>query len=304
MTAPSFDKVAVLMGGWSAEREISLKSGKSVLDALLEKGINAYAIDVDKSIAEKLNQDRPDVAFVIMHGRGGEDGIIQAVLELLEIPYTGSGVLASALSMDKIRTKQVWNSIGLATPEYTDISHESDLQSMAENFIGPYMVKPGREGSSIGVSKVETYNDMVNAWGNAKKYDELVFAEQYIDGDEYSVSILNGKALPVIKLKSQGEFYDFHAKYISDETVYQCPSGLDAEIEIELQEVALKAFDALSCQGWGRVDFMVDHDGKAWLIENNTLPGMTDHSLVPMAAAASGMSFGDLVYEILLTAGN
>lgn len=294
--------VAVLMGGWSAEREISLKSGTAVLSALLRKGINAYAIDVDKNISAELRNNKPDVAFVIMHGRGGEDGIVQAILELLEIPYTGSGVLASALSMDKIRTKQIWQAVGLQTPEYFVVHKQDDLKIIQQNYNGPYMVKPAHEGSSIGISKVNDVNDLKSAWEIAHQYDNSVLVEQYITGSEYSVSILNERALPAIKLISKNEFYDFDAKYMSDDTEYLCPCGLSKEAEDKLQNIALQAFTSLSCSGWGRVDFIVDENEKPWLIENNTLPGMTDHSLVPMAAKAAGLSFDDLVYEILNTA--
>lgn len=295
-------KIAVLMGGWSAEREVSLKSGKAVLIALQNKGLDAYGIDVGKNIASELLKDKPDVAFNILHGRGGEDGVIQAMLELLDIPYTGSGVLGSALSMDKVRTKQIWQANRLDTPEYFVITNKEQLKQIEDVFSGSYMVKPAHEGSSIGISKVDEVSGLTSAWEIASKYDDTVLVEKYIDGVEYSVSILNGQALPAIRLNPKNTFYDFEAKYISDETEYQCPCGLPQDTEQEMQNIALAAFNSLSCTGWGRVDFIMDTNGKPWLIENNTLPGMTDHSLVPMAANAAGISFDELVYEILTTA--
>lgn len=302
MNPADFGRVAVFMGGWSAEREVSLKSGNAVYKALLASGVDTYLIDVDKNIAHVLDKERPDYVFNILHGRGGEDGTIQALLDLYEIPYTGSGVLASALSMDKVRTKQLWYANGLQTPDYFVVTNESELEAIKDKISGTVMVKPAHEGSSIGISKVSSPDQLRKAWEYASQYDEIVLIESFIDGNEYSVSILNGKALPAIRLQPKAEFYDYNAKYLSDDTVYHCPCGLDENIEAQLKDMALAAFNVLGCRGWGRVDFMVDKEQKPWLIENNTLPGMTDHSLVPMAAKAVNISFEELVLEILTTA--
>ena len=295
-----FGKVAVLMGGLSAERDISLLTGKAVLSALLDKGIDAHAIDVDENVIEKITSGSYDRAFIALHGRGGEDGKIQGALEILGLPYTGSGVLGSALSMDKLRCKQLWQSLDLATPAWKVLVSNDDLQSVEELTL-PVMVKPSHEGSSIGMSKVHHVSELEAAWNDAIKYDDSVIAEEFIDGDEYTVAILSGKALPVIKLETDNDFYDFEAKYKSEQTRYLCPCGLSVDEEQQMKALALKAFNATGASGWGRVDLMRDKQGTAWLIEVNTVPGMTSHSLVPMAARSAGIDFQDLVSRIMET---
>ena len=294
-----FGRVAVLFGGTSAEREISLISGQAVLDALKAGGIDAEAFDpARRSIAEVVAYDR---AFIVLHGRGGEDGTVQGALELLGVPYTGSGVLASALGMDKARTKQLWLGCGLPTPSYRRLSAETDFASVVAELGLPLMIKPVREGSSIGMRKVESLEDLPGAYAFAAQYDSEIIAERWITGREYTIVILGGRALPVIRLQphqSHG-FYDFEAKYQANDTQYLCPCGLPPEDEGQLQSVALEAFAAVGARGWGRIDAMQDEDGRFWLLEVNTVPGMTDHSLVPMAARADGMDFEQLVRTIL-----
>lgn len=299
MKVEDFGKVAVLMGGWSAEREVSLKSGKAVLDALLSRGVDAVGIDVDRNIVSSLQQAGIDRAFNIVHGRGGEDGVIQGALETLGIPYTGSGVLASALSMDKLRTKQLWQGAGLPTPPFKILREGFDSEQVVAKLGLPIMIKPAHEGSSIGMSKVNRLEELLPAWQQAREYDEVILAESWITGAEYTASILGHEALPLIKLETDKDFYDYDAKYVSDDTQYICPCGLDSAKESELQAMALEAFDALDSTGWGRVDFMLDEDGNPWLLESNTLPGMTDHSLVPMSAKQAGINFAELVIRIL-----
>ncbi|MCK4743098.1 MAG: D-alanine--D-alanine ligase [Sulfuriflexus sp.] len=295
-----FGKVAVLMGGLSAERDISLLTGKAVLTALLEKGIDAHAIDAGEDVIEQIMKGHYDRVFIALHGRGGEDGQIQGALDTLGLPYTGSKVLGSALSMDKLRCKQLWQSLGLATPAWKMLASNDDLHSVDE-LVLPVMIKPAHEGSSIGMSKVNNTDDLEAAWNDAIKYDDSVLAEEFISGDEYTVAILAGDALPVIKLETDNDFYDFDAKYQSENTRYLCPCGLSEQDEKQLQALAVKAFNAAGASGWGRVDLMRDGQGQSWLIEVNTVPGMTSHSLVPMAAKAAGMSFADLVSNILET---
>ena len=294
-----FGRVAVLFGGTSAEREISLISGQAVLDALKAGGIDAEAFDpARRPIAEVVAYDR---AFIVLHGRGGEDGTVQGALELLGVPYTGSGVLASALGMDKARTKQLWLGCGLPTPSYRRLSAETDFASVVAELGLPLMIKPVREGSSIGMRKVESLEDLPGAYAFAAQYDSEIIAERWITGREYTIVILGGRALPVIRLQphqSHG-FYDFDAKYLANDTQYLCPCGLPPEDEGRLQAVALEAFAAVGARGWGRIDAMQDEDGRFWLLEVNTVPGMTDHSLVPMAARADGMDFGQLARTIL-----
>lgn len=294
-----FGRVAVLFGGTSAEREISLISGQAVLDALKAGGIDAEAFDpARRPIAEVVAYDR---AFIVLHGRGGEDGTVQGALELLGVPYTGSGVLASALGMDKARTKQLWLGCGLPTPSYRRLSAETDFASVVTELGLPLMIKPVREGSSIGMRKVESLEDLPGAYAFAAQYDSEIIAERWITGREYTIVILGGRALPVIRLQphqSHG-FYDFEAKYQANDTQYLCPCGLPPEDEGRLQAVALEAFAAVGARGWGRIDAMQDEDGRFWLLEVNTVPGMTDHSLVPMAARADGMDFGQLARTIL-----
>jgi len=299
VTAQRFGKVALLMGGTSAEREISLKSGAAVQAAMQKLGINVVAIDAAENLIDQLRDGGFDRVFNMLHGRMGEDGVVQALLEFIGLPYTGSGVQASAIAMDKLKTKQVWQSLGLPTPAYAVISNEDQLDDIINDLGLPLIIKPVHEGSSIGMSKVDRAEDLPAAWQHAAKYDSTVIAEQWITGEEYTAAILDRETLPLIRLQPGNEFYDFHAKYVSDTTVYHCPCGLDQQEEQAIQALALTAFDGIGATGWGRVDFMRDEEGKAWLIELNTLPGMTDHSLVPMAAAAAGLSFEQLVERIL-----
>ncbi len=296
--AEDFGKVAVLMGGWSAEREISLRSGQAVLNAFLAQGVNAHGVDVDRDICQQLKSGGFDRAFVILHGRGGEDGVIQGILETLELPYTGSGVLGSALAMDKLACKQLWLGLGLPTPEYVQIKGEAGLE--AAGALGfPLMIKPAHEGSSIGMSKVSDADSLQRGWVMARQYDSAVMAERWIEGTEYTVTILGQRALPVIRLETPRKFYDYEAKYAADDTHYGIPCGLAAKEEAGLQDLALRAFQAVGASGWGRVDLLMDDRQQPWLIEVNTVPGMTDHSLVPMAAQAAGLDFGQLVWTIL-----
>lgn len=294
-----FGKVAVLMGGWSAEREISLLSGNAVLSALRAQGVDAHGVDVDHTIATVLQKGKFDRAFIVLHGRGGEDGTMQGLLSAMSIPYTGSRVLGSSLSMDKLRTKQIWCAVGLPTPEYLILESEADCAQALEKIGLPLIVKPALEGSSIGMSKVTAGGDMVAAWLKAKACGGAVIAERWINGKEYTAAILNDRVLPMIRLETTHAFYDFDAKYKATDTRYICPCGLSEDEEAQLSRMIKKAFNAVDACGWGRVDFMVDHDNQPWLIEVNTVPGMTDHSLVPMAARQAGIDFEQLVIEIL-----
>lgn len=295
-----FGRVAVLYGGWSAEREVSLKSGRAVLEALRARGVDAHGIDAGRDVVELLKTGGFERAFIVMHGRGGEDGVIQGALELIGLPYTGSGVLASALGMDKLRTKQLWLGAGLPTPAFRVLESMADAEAAARELGLPLMVKPALEGSSIGMSKVRTAADLPAAFAKAAGFGP-VLAEQFIEGGEYTVAILGSRALPPIRLETSHDFYDFEAKYLADDTRYHCPCGLPPEAEAELKSLALAAFRAVGASGWGRVDVMRDGAGRFWLLEINTVPGMTDHSLVPMAARADGMDFGELVLAILAT---
>lgn len=298
--ASALGKVAVLLGGRAAEREISLKSGSAVLAALLRRGVDAHAIDPDERVLEHLLAGGFDRAFIILHGRGGEDGQIQGALETIGMPYTGSGVLGSALGMDKYRCKLVWTGLGLPTAESVLLRAESDLAA-AEALGFPLMIKPVHEGSSIGMARVDDLASLANAWRSASQYDALVLAERWIEGAEYTCAILGHEALPMIRLETPHLFYDYDAKYHADSTRYLCPCGLAEAREAELRELALRAFDAVGASGWGRVDLMVDRHGRPFLLEINTVPGMTDHSLVPMAARAAGIDFDSLVTRILET---
>lgn len=298
-----FGKVAVLLGGQAAEREISLRSGAAVLDALLRLEVDAHALDPDETILTQLREGGFDRAFIILHGRGGEDGVIQGALETIGMPYTGSGVLGSALGMDKYRTKLAWSGRGLPTADSVLLSREQDLeQATALGF--PLMIKPAHEGSSIGMARVEDPSALAEAWRQASRYDSLVLAERWIQGPEYTCAILAGQALPVIRLETPNAFYDFEAKYRADSTRYHCPCGLPETDESRLQHLALDAFDTAGASGWGRVDIMLDTQGQPYLLEINTVPGMTDHSLVPMAARVAGMDFDTLVLRILETSLN
>jgi D-alanine-D-alanine ligase len=294
-----FGRVGVLFGGRSAEREVSLKSGSMVLAALQRKGVDAHAFDPRDHGLDALFRARFDRVFIALHGRYGEDGTLQGALELAGIPYTGSGVLASALAMDKWRTKLVWQAAGVPTPRYELLAAESDFPAVAKRLGLPIMVKPANEGSSIGMSKVRRAADLDEAYALAANYDRLVIAEQFIDGPELTAGVLGRDALPLIRLETPRDFYDYEAKYVADDTRYICPCGLAADAERAIQRAVLRAFDALGCRGWGRVDLMLDAAGQPHFLEVNTSPGMTDHSLVPMAARAAGISFEDLCVRIL-----
>ena len=294
-----FGKVAVLMGGWSAEREISLLSGNAVLKALLAQGIDAHGVDVGHDVATVLNEGKFDRAFIVLHGRGGEDGTMQGLLSAMSIPYTGSRVLGSSLSMDKLRTKQIWHAVGLPTPDYCVLDSEADCVEAIKKIGLPLIVKPVLEGSSIGMSKVENEEELIPAWEKAMACGGTVIAEHWVNGVEYTAAILNDRVLPMIRLETSNVFYDFEAKYQSEDTKYICPCGLNEEEEKYLSLMIRKAFYAVDASGWGRVDFMIDQKNQPWLIEVNTVPGMTDHSLVPMAAKQTGITFEQLVVEIL-----
>lgn len=295
---PSQGRIAVLMGGKSAEREISLLSGNAVLNGLLKKGVDAFAIDASEQLIERLLNEKIDKVFNMLHGRGGEDGTLQGLLEMMNISYTGSGVLASALSMDKIRTKLLWSSLGLPTPRSSVLSADSDWEGLVRD-MGELVVKPSHEGSSIGMSMVKTAADLKAAYEKAGTYDTEVMAEQRIVGAEFTVPVIHGRVFPAIEMRTHHEFYDFDAKYLADDTQYFCPAPLSADKTAELQDICLRAFNAVGARDWGRIDVMQDQSGQFWLLELNTVPGMTDHSLVPMSAAALGMSFDELVVHIL-----
>jgi D-alanine-D-alanine ligase len=297
-TQKNFGKVAVLLGGHSSERDVSLKSGAAVLAALQRAGVNAHAFDPAERDLHILKDEKYDRAFIALHGRHGEDGTVQGMLELMQIPYTGSGVMASALAMDKWRTKLLWQAVGLPVPASELMDAHSDFDAVAKRLGLPLFVKPVREGSSVGISKVKHAADLPAAWRDAAQYG-AVLAEQFIGGGEYTVGILGEVALPVIRIVPANEFYDYEAKYLRDDTRYLCPAGLSAERESEMRELALRAFALIGGEGWGRVDFLVDDSGKPYLLEANTSPGMTDHSLVPMAARQAGLSFDQLVLRVL-----
>lgn len=293
----SFGKVAVLFGGRSGERAVSLKSGAAVLAALQRQGLDAHAFDpAHQPLSDLKSFDR---AFIALHGRYGEDGTIQGALELMDIPYTGSGVMASALGMDKWRTKLLWTAAGVTTPKYVLMDDSTHAENVVTALGLPLFIKPANEGSSIGVSKVKQAGDVMTAYALAKQSDPLVIAEQFVGGGEYTVGILGDTALPIVRIVPKNEYYDYEAKYLRDDTAYLCPCGLAAEQEKQIQAEALQAFKVLGCRGWGRVDFLMDAAGKHYFLEVNTSPGMTDHSLVPMAAKAAGLDFEALVIRIL-----
>jgi D-alanine-D-alanine ligase len=294
-----FGKVAVMFGGKSAEREVSLKSGAAVLAALQRVGVDAHAFDPAKQDLHELKEQGFQRVFIALHGRFGEDGTVQGALELMGIPYTGSGVLASALAMDKFRTKLVWQAVNLPMPGYNLLTSATDWEAVVQQLGLPLFVKPANEGSSVGISKVKSTSELPAAFAEAAKHDNIVIAEKYIGGGEYTVAMLGGQALPVIKIEPANEFYDYEAKYLRDDTRYLCPSGLTPEKEAEMQQLARQAFAVVGGTGWGRVDFLKDEHDKIYLLEINTSPGMTDHSLVPMAARAAGKNFDELVVEIL-----
>lgn len=292
-------RVAVFMGGDSAEREVSLKSGQAVLSALLSAGVDAYPVDVRGCLLKTVEDPQFDRVFIALHGRGGEDGTIQAILSQAGIPYTGSELLASALAMDKLRTKYVFEGCGLPTPKFRAMGSVDDADSILQALTFPLSVKPSREGSSIGIRKVASRQELVDAYEQAAVLDPLVLVEEWVEGPEFTVSLLQDKPLPAIGLSTDHVFYDYDAKYLADDTRYQIPCGLDPDSELKLQHLALDAFRVLGCRTWGRVDIMQDRSGDFWLLEVNTVPGMTDHSLVPMSARAAGISFEELVVRIL-----
>ena len=295
-------KVAVLMGGPSAEREISLLSGNGVLTALHEKGVDAHAFDPVVNSLFDLPREKFDRVFIALHGRFGEDGTVQGVLETLRIPYTGSGVMGSALAMDKWRTKLIWQAAGIPTPKYHMLTEDSDWRAVVEELKLPLIVKPAREGSSIGVTKVTAAGDLAAAFQLAYKLDPLVIAEEFIAGQELTASVIGNDALPLIRIEAPEGAYDYKNKYFTDDVKYHCPSGIRADIEDDIRAMTLKAFRVLGCEGWGRADMMLSPDGRVSFLELNTSPGMTSHSLVPMAARAVGLSYPDLCVRILQTA--
>lgn len=292
-------KVAVLMGGPSAEREISLISGKAVLAALQGKGVDAHAFDPAERDLFELRRDGYRRAFIALHGRFGEDGTVQGALEVLRIPYTGSGVMGSALAMDKWRTKLVWDASGIPTPKFAMVGPQTDHAKLVEALGLPLIVKPAREGSTLGLTTVREAGAVAGAIALAARYDELVIAEEFVTGDELTAALLDDEALPLVRIVAPQGNYDYQNKYFTDDTQYFCPAGVDAAIEDEIRQVALKGFRVLGCRGWGRADVMLRADGSYSFLELNTSPGMTGHSLVPMAAKATGMSYADLCVRIL-----
>ena len=306
MKGKAFGKVAVMFGGDSAEREVSLKSGSAVLKALRAGGIDAHAFDPREKPLAALREENFQRVFIALHGRGGEDGTLQGALELMGIPYTGSGVLASALGMDKWRSKLCWQAAGIPVPDYVVLDSGSDFAAIERRLGLPLFVKPANEGSSIGITKVKAAGELQSAYEIAVRHDPIVIAERFLDGGEFTVGILGSgkiaRALPVIRIVPATEFYDYEAKYLRDDTEYRIPSGLSAAQEAEMQDLALRAFAVLGGRGWGRVDMMLDAAGAIYCLEANMAPGMTDHSLVPMAARAAGIDFGQLVQQVLTEA--
>ncbi|HEX7112380.1 MAG TPA: D-alanine--D-alanine ligase [Mizugakiibacter sp.] len=295
-----FGRVAVAMGGTSAEREVSLDSGRNVLAALKARGVDAHAIDGIPALLDALRAGHFARVFNILHGRGGEDGVLQGALQSLGVPYTGSGVLGSALTMDKVRTKQVWIALGLPTPTFVAFRRGEDIRAAIAAIGLPAIVKPSHEGSSVGISRVRSEADLATAVELAARYDGELLVEQLIEGDELTVGILDGEALPSIRIVPKGGFYDYHAKYVAEDTQYLCP-GLEGKAEADVRALALRAFQAAGAGGWGRVDVMRNRDGRLFLLEVNTTPGMTSHSLVPKAARAVGIEFETLCWRILET---
>ncbi len=294
-----FGRVAVLYGGTSSEREISLLTGAAIIQALELLGVETVAIDIKENALDAIAKANVDRAFIALHGPGGEDGTLQGALEYLKIPYTGSGEMASALAMDKLRCKQLWKGIGLATTDFAALNQSTDWQATMNQLGGSVVVKPACEGSSVGMSIAKSAQQLEQAWQLAAQYDAKVLAEPQLTGDEYTVAILDGKALPSIRIQANATFYDYEAKYNSDKTEYFCPSGLNAEREQELAQLSIDAFNSIDGRGWGRVDVMADQNGRFNLLEVNTVPGMTSHSLVPMAGLAAGLKFEDVVRVIL-----
>lgn len=299
--AADFGRVAVLLGGSSSEREVSLISGRAVLAALRGRGVAAEGFDPAERPLTQLLTAGIERVWIALHGPGGEDGTVQGALECLGLPYTGSGVLGSALGMDKLRTKRLAQAIGVPTADYLVLAGQSDLPLALERLGLPLIVKPATQGSSVGMTRVERAEQLEGAWREALRFDPLVFAEPWITGGEYTVAILQGMALPSIRIETPRAFYDYEAKYLRNDTRYHCPSGLSREAEAHLANLALAAFEACGAEGWGRADFMMDRTGRPQLLEINTVPGMTDHSLVPMAARAAGIEFDELVWRVLET---
>ncbi len=299
----NFGKVAVLFGGRSAEREVSLKSGAAVLAALRSSGVDAHAFDPAERDLSELRKEKFDRVFIALHGRHGEDGTVQGALELMNIPYTGSGVMASALAMDKWRTKMIWKAAGLPTPDFELLTADSDWSAVVRRLGLPLFVKPANEGSSVGISKVKKLAELQAAYELAARYDSLVLVEKFVPGQEVQFPIVGDKVLPSIRIETPHEFYDYSAKYLADDTRYTCP-GLPEKLEQQFAESVMRSFRVLGCSGWGRVDLIVDEFGHAYFLEMNTSPGMTDHSLVPMGARQAGISFEQLVLQILEGAGN
>ncbi len=291
-------KIGVLYGGNSAERAVSLNSGQAVYDSLKAQGANVVLIDTQDDVIQKLTSEGIDTAFIVVHGGAGEDGRLQALLEFLNIPYTGSGVRACALAMDKLMTKQLWNGVGLSTAEFEVLAQDTHWQAVIDR-LGSVMVKPAREGSSIGMSIANTAEELSKAYDQAHQFDDCIIAERLINGSEFTVAIVNGEVLPPIRLETDNVFYDYQAKYESNETRYVCPCGLPEAQEQALKTLSKEAFDAVSGKGWGRVDVMCDKQGVFYLLEVNMVPGMTSHSLVPMAAKAQGWNFGELLINII-----
>lgn len=301
MSQNNYGKVAVLMGGLSGEREISLRSGAAVLQALHSANIDAHAIDVDRDVYSVLREQSFDRAFVALHGCGGEDGSMQGGLEVMGIPYTGSGVMASSICMDKLMTKRIWAAADVSSPQFISLEQHTAYEDVKLKLGSPFIVKPSLEGSSLGIHKVSDQDQYQVACQDAHKYKGKLLAEQWIDGGEYTVAVLNDTAMPIIRLETPRSFYDYEAKYNSNDTQYVIPCGLDSSTENNLQDLALAAFHAAGASGWGRVDLMMDQAGQHWFLEINTVPGMTDHSLVPMSAQHAGISFNQLVLKILDT---
>jgi len=300
--AKDFGKVAVLMGGPSAEREVSLMSGTGIVKALKERGVDAHAFDPAERDLFELRREGFARVFIALHGRFGEDGTVQGALEVMKLPYTGSGVMASALAMDKWRTKMIWQSAGIPTPKYRMLNGGSDWHQTAQDLGLPLIVKPGREGSTIGLTKVTSEVQLGAAYELAAKYDPLVIAEEFVDGKELTVSVLGERALPIVRIEAPQGNYDYQNKYFTDDTKYHCPAGIDAAVETRIQADTMKAFRLLGCRGWGRADVMLRADGSYSFLEINTAPGMTGHSLVPIAARADGIEYPDLCVEILALA--
>lgn len=295
----AFGKVAVLMGGLSAEREVSLHSGAGVLAALQRQGVDAHGVDAGRDLVRVLADQGFNRAFIILHGTWGEDGVVQGALEMLGLPYTGSGVLASALGMDKLRSKRLFECSHIPTPAYALVDADTDWAALIAKLGAPLAVKPNAQGSSVGVTKARNADDLRAGWEAAREYDATVIAEHWVTGREITATVLGDTVLPLVHIEVPGGFYDYNAKYLANDTRYHCPAALDADLTARVQELARDAFELLGCRHWGRVDFMVTPEGVPYVLEVNTVPGMTDHSLVPMAARAAGMDFDALVMRIL-----